>query len=171
MGLTHSSSVRTTVLRIVQVVILISCWRLPCLDNARADELSSAGEIEVQSVVLRLLQEAEVAAQESGLLTSIDFREGQRVERDDVLAQIDDRVAQLSVRAANLELRVAREKATNDVGIRFATKAHVRKDKPGARAGRARLQTGKVSGAVKRTCTRCSASSSRAASSRSTTGR
>jgi macrolide-specific efflux system membrane fusion protein len=84
---------------------------------------SSNSPIVVESVVLRLMAEAEVPAQESGVLTSVAVREGQQVKRGEVLAQIDDRVARMAQRAAELARDEARAKADNDVKIRFAKKS------------------------------------------------
>ena len=83
-----------------------------------------ATEIQVQSVVLRLMDEAEVPAQEPGLLAGLRVREGARVERGDVLGQIDDRVVRIALETAELQLGIAREKAANDVQVRSAIKAH-----------------------------------------------
>ncbi|HEX5471394.1 MAG TPA: efflux RND transporter periplasmic adaptor subunit [Lacipirellulaceae bacterium] len=88
---------------------------------------SSTGEkaksaIEVQSVVLRLLEEAEVPAQEAGVITGVTVVEGQNVKQGEVLAQIDDQVARLAADAAKAKYDIAKEKATNDVRIRFAQK-------------------------------------------------
>lgn len=82
-----------------------------------------SGAIEVEAVVLRLLEEAEVPAQEGGVVTSVAVREGQRVKQGDLLAQIDDQVAKLAADAAKAKYDIAREKATNDVRIRYAQKA------------------------------------------------
>jgi macrolide-specific efflux system membrane fusion protein len=88
-----------------------------------AAETSASVPLEVQSVVLRLLAEADVPAQEAGVLTAVAVREGQAVKQGALLAQIDDQVAQMAERAAQLKYDVARAKATNDVQIRFARKA------------------------------------------------
>jgi macrolide-specific efflux system membrane fusion protein len=77
----------------------------------------------VESVVLRLLEEAEVPAQEGGLLTEVAVREGQPVKKGKLLAQIDDQVARLAAEAAQSQYEIAQAKATNDVRIRFAKKA------------------------------------------------
>jgi macrolide-specific efflux system membrane fusion protein len=77
----------------------------------------------VESVVLRLLEEAEVPAQEGGVLTEVAVREGQRVKKGELLAQIDDQVAQLAADATKSQYEIAQAKATNDVRIRFAKKA------------------------------------------------
>lgn len=82
-----------------------------------------AKPLEVQSVVLRLLAEADVPAQEAGVLTNVAAREGDAVKKGDVLAQIDDQVARMAEVAAKLKYDVAHEKATNNVQVRYARKA------------------------------------------------
>jgi macrolide-specific efflux system membrane fusion protein len=77
----------------------------------------------VESVVLRLLEEAEVPAQEPGVLMDVPVREGQRVKKGELLAQIDDEVARLAAEAAQSQYGIARAKATNDVRLRFTKKA------------------------------------------------
>jgi macrolide-specific efflux system membrane fusion protein len=84
---------------------------------------NSVGGIEVESVVLRLMEEAEVPAQEPGVVTSVAVREGQRVKEGELLTQIDDQVARLAADAAQAQYEIARAKATNDVRIRFAKKS------------------------------------------------
>jgi RND family efflux transporter MFP subunit len=86
-------------------------------------EPASGNAIEVESVVLRLLEEAEVPAQEAGVVTGVAAREGQRVKQGDLLAQIDDQVPRLAADEAKAKYDITREKATNDVRIRYAQKA------------------------------------------------
>jgi RND family efflux transporter MFP subunit len=88
-----------------------------------ADTASTVSPIEVQSVMLRLISEAAVPAQEAGVITSVAVREGQHVKQGEVLAQIDDQVALMAAQSAKLAYDGAREKATNDVEIRYAQKA------------------------------------------------
>lgn len=90
---------------------------------ARADERAASLSLQVESVVLRLLEEAEVPAQEAGVVTELAVREGQRVKKGDLLAQIDDQVARLAADAAQAEYDIARAKAANDVRLRFSKKA------------------------------------------------
>lgn len=84
---------------------------------------SASVPLEVESVVLRLLEEAEVPAQEPGVVTEVSVREGQQVKKGDRLAQIDDQVARLTEQAAGTQYDIAHAKATNDIRIRFARKA------------------------------------------------
>ena len=85
-----------------------------------ADE---ASPVEAESVVLRLFEEAEVPAQEGGVVTGVAVREGQRVKQGELLAQLDDQVPRLAADAAQAKYDITREKATNDVAIRYAQKA------------------------------------------------
>jgi macrolide-specific efflux system membrane fusion protein len=93
----------------------------PALALAERNPASSA--IEVESVVLRLFEEAEVPAQEAGVVTGVAVTEGQRVKQNELLAQIDDQVPRLAADAARSKYDITREKATNDVKIRYAQKA------------------------------------------------
>jgi macrolide-specific efflux system membrane fusion protein len=79
--------------------------------------------IQVESVVLRLMEEAEVPAQEAGVVTAVAVREGQRVKVGELLAQLDDQVPRLAADAAKAKYDITHEKATNDVQIRYAQKA------------------------------------------------
>lgn len=99
------------------VLALQSTWLVA------AETASIAKPLEVESVVLRLINEADVPAQEAGVLTSVPAHEGDAVKQDAVLATIDDQVAQMAELAAQLKYDVAHEKATNDVQVRYARKA------------------------------------------------
>lgn len=86
-------------------------------------QAADAAGVEVESVVLRLLAEAEVPAQESGMVTNVAVREGQRVKQGELLTQIDDQMPRLAAEAARAQLEIARAKAENDVQGRFAMKS------------------------------------------------
>jgi macrolide-specific efflux system membrane fusion protein len=73
--------------------------------------------------VLRLFEEAEVPAQESGVVMNVGVQEGQRVKEGALLAQVDDQVPRLAADAAQAKYDITHEKATNDVKIRYAQKA------------------------------------------------
>src|SRR5207253_1564941 len=90
---------------------------------APAIGVSQKSAIEVQSGVVRLLEEAEVPAQEGGVITGVAVVEGQRVKQGELLAQIDDQVARLVAEATKAKYDISRAKATNDVRLRYAQKA------------------------------------------------
>jgi macrolide-specific efflux system membrane fusion protein len=93
---------------------------LMSVTQAKAEE---AAPLEIESVVLRLIEEAEVPAQEAGVVTEVKVREGQRVRAGELLTQIDDQVPRLAADAAKAQYEIARAKATNDVQIRFTKKS------------------------------------------------
>src|SRR4051794_3509257 len=88
-----------------------------------ANEKPKNSAVEVQSVAIRLLEEAEVPAQEAGVITNVAVREGQRVKQGELLTQIDDQVPRLMAEAIKAKYDIARAKATNDVRQRYAQKA------------------------------------------------
>ncbi len=84
---------------------------------------AAAAPVPVQSVLIRLIDEAEVPARELGVLASISAAEGQLVREGAELARLDDRQAQLLQQKAQAELDVARKEAESDVELRVATEA------------------------------------------------
>ena len=101
---------------------VLAAMAIPAL--AADEKKSPAGSpIEVESVVLRLIEEAEVPAQEGGVVTGVAVRDGQRVKQGELLAQIDDQVSKLAADAAKAKYDITHEKATNDIKIRYAQKA------------------------------------------------
>ena len=82
-----------------------------------------AGEsIDATSVVVTLIKTVDVPSQELGVLASIKVREGDLVKQGDLLAQIDDTEALMAVERAEVDIEIAREKAGNDIAVRFARK-------------------------------------------------
>jgi RND family efflux transporter MFP subunit len=79
--------------------------------------------VQIDSVVLRPLQAAEVPAQQTGLLDQIAVEEGQRVEENEVLATLDTVAARLAVEKARLERVQAEQRANNRLSIQYAMKA------------------------------------------------
>lgn len=84
---------------------------------------ATAGEIEVSSVLVKLIEQVEVPAREAGVLAEVEVREGQMIEAGAPVARIDDSAPRLDKRTAELELEGARKMAENDVKVRFARKS------------------------------------------------
>jgi macrolide-specific efflux system membrane fusion protein len=85
--------------------------------------VSAAEEVQVSSVLIKLMEQVEVPAREAGVLTEIRVREGDMVALGSPVAQIEDGDAQLDKRRAELELIAARKQADNDVKVRYARKS------------------------------------------------
>jgi len=88
--------------------------------HAHADEPAN---VVVDSVVLSPLNEAEVPAQQTGLLYEILVTEGDIVEAGEDLAVLDLRQAELEVEQVRLEHAQAETKATNRVRVEYAEKS------------------------------------------------
>ncbi len=82
-----------------------------------------AAEIEVPSVLVKLIEQVEVPAREAGVLERLSVHEGQMVAAGDMLAQIDDAATKFAKRKAELELAGAQKLADSDVKVRFARKS------------------------------------------------
>jgi len=78
---------------------------------------------ELTNCRVTLIEEAQVPAQEAGVLRKILVREGQAVEVDAPLAQIDDVKNQIELLVAQAKHKVAQEKAADDINIRYARAA------------------------------------------------
>lgn len=76
-------------------------------------------EAHMPHCLISLIDEAQVPAEEQGVLTALDVREGANVRTGQPLAQIDDREARIGYQIAVLEFNQADEEANNDVDIRF----------------------------------------------------
>ena len=99
--------------------LALSLLLVPCLAARGLAQTS----VEIDSVVLRPMQVAEVPAQQTGLLLKIVVNEGQVVKRDQVLAELDSRDAQLAVARAKVERTQAEIEAKNQIQIKYAEKA------------------------------------------------
>lgn len=84
---------------------------------------AKSGEVQVPSVLIKVVEHVEVPARESGALEEVTAREGDMIEAGALLATIEDADVQLDMRRAQLELAAARKQAENDVKVRFARKS------------------------------------------------
>ncbi len=91
------------------------------------------------------IDQAEIPAQEAGVLTKFYVREGLLVEKGKPLAQIDDEQAKMSVQVQQAKLSAAEKEASNDVNIRYAKAARNVAD---AEVKQAKETNARVSGAV-----------------------
>jgi macrolide-specific efflux system membrane fusion protein len=89
-----------------------------------AGDLTFAADVQVSSVLVKLIEQVEVPARESGALANVTAREGEMVQAGAAVAQIEDADAQFDKRSAQMELLAAGKEADNDVKVRFARKSH-----------------------------------------------
>ena len=73
--------------------------------------------------LVSLIEEAEVPAQEAGVLYELAVREGSQVTKGQVLGRVNDRAAQFQKQLAESAYRAAKEKSENDINVRYAVAA------------------------------------------------
>ncbi len=83
----------------------------------------AGSSVSVSRCLVSLLEEAQIPAQQPGVLVGISVREGQQVSVGEVLGQIDASQAEIEQRVAGLQLKVAQERVTNDINLRYARAA------------------------------------------------
>ncbi len=79
--------------------------------------------IEIGSVLVKLVEQVEVSAEEAGVLAEVAVREGAMVSEGDLLARIVDDDARVGFQRAEIELDIARRRASIDVNVRYAAKS------------------------------------------------
>lgn len=77
----------------------------------------------ISGVVLTLLEQADVPAQEAGVLTEIAAKAGLTVEAGQILGNIDAADAHVRLEKARTELAQTQAAAENDIKVRFAKKS------------------------------------------------
>jgi multidrug efflux pump subunit AcrA (membrane-fusion protein) len=113
--------------RVLALTLLAVAVWIPNCDTAQAgppgEDGAAAAGIRLDNCLVSPVQEAQVPAQEAGVLAEIKVREGAVVRTGDVLAQIDDRRNQLEKQLAQAEYQAVLEKANNDINVRYAQAA------------------------------------------------
>ncbi len=82
-----------------------------------------AESIAVLDMVIKPVRRVDVPARESGVLSTVEAREGLTVAEGDLLAKIEDTEARTAAELASIAVQVARIQANNDVNTRFARKS------------------------------------------------
>ena len=111
------------------VVLMLACG------VARA-----ADEIKIQGALLKLIDQLDVPAWETGTVTRLDVQEGLQVKVGEVLAAVDDTEARFAEERAKVELSIATQAAGSDVSVRAGTRALVAAEAELRRAEEARLK-------------------------------
>jgi macrolide-specific efflux system membrane fusion protein len=80
-------------------------------------------ESRLQRCLVSLIDDVKVPAEAAGVLTSVEAREGLQVEVGTLLAKVDDNQVKFQKNVAEADLKVSKEKADNDVNVRYASAA------------------------------------------------
>ncbi len=79
---------------------------------------------EAPTMVIRLVEQVDAPARETGALGIVNATEGQIIVAGTLLAQIEDNEANLALEHVTIELESARRNSENDINIRFAKKSY-----------------------------------------------
>jgi macrolide-specific efflux system membrane fusion protein len=96
----------------MRCLLFIAACSLPVAANAE--------EIKIAGVLVKLLDQHDAPAQETGSLTELAVQEGSRVKAGDLLARVDDTEARYAEDRARVELAIATQQAASDVANRLA---------------------------------------------------
>lgn len=106
--------------------LICRCYVFMLILAATASVVSARderGPIVVETVVLSPLREAEIPAQQTGVLQEIVASEGETAASGAVIAQLDNRQAVLDVSKAKLESAQAAARAANQTKLLYAEKS------------------------------------------------
>ncbi len=107
------------------IVLPLVCLGLALVPAVTAADKEDPRKVPLENCLLSLSEEAQVPAQEDGVLVKIPVREGQQVAAGDLLAQIDDMIPQRQRNVAYFKLKVAEKQAADDVNVRYAWAAYL----------------------------------------------
>ncbi len=86
--------------------------------SAQTDEFETS--ITVPSMTTALIQHAEIAAREPGILKSLPVKPGDSIAEGQLLATLDDELQEIAVQQAELNVRIAELKANNSLPVETA---------------------------------------------------
>ena len=78
----------------------------------------AAEEIKIPGALVKLIDQLDVPARQSGTIAELSVQEGARVKQGAVLARVEDTEAKFAEERANVELQIATQNATSDVAVR-----------------------------------------------------
>lgn len=105
----------------MKVVTKLLTFGFAIANVAIAFQLEAAETLKLEYCVVSLIDQAQVPAEESGVLRNLSAKERSEVKKGDVLAQIDDRAAQANVTIAQNEYAAAKAEAMSDIRVQAAT--------------------------------------------------
>ena len=103
-------------------LVLIACGAMAAAGGlAAAQESTSPGVAAIANVkncVVALAEQADLSPQEAGVIQNIAVKEGDQVEKDQLLVQLDDGKAQKEQDVAQAKYDAAKAKAEDDINDR-----------------------------------------------------
>ena len=95
-----------------RVLLFVSACCLPLA--------APAADIKIAGVLVKLLDQHDAPARETGSIVKLAVQEGSRVQMGDLLARIDDTEARYAEDRARVEVAIATQQSASDVAVRLA---------------------------------------------------
>jgi len=115
----------------LRLAISVVLWSTLCWNYLISSHQPTS--LDVQSVIVRLIDQVDVPAQSLGVLSEIKIQEGDRVKAKQILGELDPQEAQLLLDQAVAQQAIAAQQAIDDVAVRaaklsvaYATDEHAR---------------------------------------------
>lgn len=105
------------------LVVLIITAPFASMWLRAADDTYQSNRATLSHCQVLLINDVDVAAEESGRLLSVNAKEGDYVQQDSLVAQINDKQALLAKTAAELERDAAQARADDDIEVRYSIKS------------------------------------------------
>ncbi len=107
----------------LKIIALSLSMALAGLGATSAQKPPAGNVAEIKDCYVSLIEEAQVPGREPGALVEVKVKEGMEVKTGDILARIDDSEPAMQKQLKQIELATAREKADDDIDVRFSRKA------------------------------------------------
>lgn len=111
------------VMAVAGLALILVATVCPAATNDTGTARSPGRGTTLPSCLISLIEEAEVPAQEEGVLYELVVREGSQVSKGQILGRVNDRAVQFKKQLAESAYRASKEKSENDINVRYATAA------------------------------------------------
>jgi len=105
----------------MKVITISLTFAFAILNGGLTFQIEAAETLKLEYCVVSLIDQAQVPAEESGVLSGLSARERSEVKKGDTLAQIDDRAAVANVAIATNEYEAAKAEAMSNIRVQAAT--------------------------------------------------
>ena len=106
----------------MHVSLLLFCTLAAAQVDTRPAASAAHDSVTLSHCLISLAEEAQVPAKEAGQLVEIPVTAGSQVTKGQLLAQIDDARPQIELKGALYKWDVDKQKASNDINVRYADK-------------------------------------------------
>ena len=105
----------------INCIFAVILFSFPLIQDGPQDKDSQS--IRIEGAIVKIIDSAKIPAELPGVLLELSYREGQTVQKGDLLAKIKSSDLSLEHRRAKAKHRIAVAKSENQIDIQFAKKS------------------------------------------------